>query len=104
MGFVRDETAIQHLLPSNKPGMARAGSSKEISKPVSIMHLDAPLKNASAGKFQNAVVETAPTLLANPEKGRDVSLDLCRLESFRYGYDHKSNEDQCQGQLQSAKS
>ncbi len=68
------------------------------------MHLDAPLKNASAGKFQNAVVETAPTLLANPEKGRDVSLDLCRLESFRYGYDHKSNEDQCQGQLQSAKS
>src|SRR6266702_2371406 len=71
---------------------------------ASIMHLDAPLKNARSGKFQNAGVETAPALLANPETGRDVSLDLCRLESSRYGYDHKSNVGPCQGPSQSAKS
>ena len=31
------------------------------------MHLDTPLKNASAGTFQNAVVETALAWSANPE-------------------------------------
>ena len=67
-----------------------------------IMHLDAPLKNATSGKFQNTGVETAPASSANPETETSVSLDLCRRESSRYGSDHKSNVGQCQGQSQSA--
>ena len=68
------------------------------------MHLDAPLKNASSGKFQNAVVETAPASSASPERETGVCLDLFQPKLSRYGYDHKSSEGPCQGLSQSAKS
>ena len=95
-GFVRDEAAIQHSTPLNKPGMARAGSLKEISKPVSIMHLASPLKNATSGTFQNAGVETAPMSSANLEREIGAFSDLFPLESSRYVFDHKSSGDPCQ--------
>src|SRR5947209_6901021 len=104
MGFVLNEAATPLCGKWNRLGQEPNGMWRAISRNVSIMHLDAPLKNASSGTFQNAVVETAPTWSAHQETETGVCLDLCRLESFRYGYDHKSNEDQCQGQLQSAKS
>src|SRR5437588_2831756 len=85
-------------------GWEPPGLSKEISRNASIMHLDAPLKNASSGNCQNAAVETVPMSSANPETKTGACWDLCRRESCRYGYDHKSNVGQCQGLPQSAKS
>src|SRR5438270_11404052 len=70
---------------------------------LSIMHLDAPLKNASSGTDQNAGVETDPAWSDHRETETSVCLDLCRSESCHYGYDHKSNVGPCQGQQQFAK-
>src|SRR2546421_9113655 len=104
MDFDQAGDVTRPLPKSIVPGKASTGSSRVISAAASIMHLDAPLKNASSGNCQNAAVETVPMSSANPETKTGACWDLCRRESSRYGYDHKSNVGQCQGLPQSAKS
>src|SRR5260221_10567532 len=69
------------------PTKPRSGCSTPIFAGHSIMHLDAPLKNATSGAVRNAGVETAPASSANPETETGLSLDLCPPESSHYGYD-----------------
>src|SRR5947209_4773479 len=103
-GSDQNGDVTRHCGKSTTTGWERFGSSRATSRNVSIMHLDAPLKNASSGNCQTAAVETVPMSSANPETKTGACWDLCRRESCHYGYDHKSNVGQCQGLLQSAKS
>src|SRR6266699_2425277 len=50
--FAHNEDVIPRYRRFMKPGQERRGSWKAIFRRVSIMHLDAPLKNASAGTDQ----------------------------------------------------